>query len=159
MSTLNGNILLPGDALIYRPSNLVGYIIALKTWTWASHIEIYIGDLQSIAARPSGVNIYPIRYDKYTTHVLRPKKKLNVKKAMDWFHTEAMNDKYDYIGLFDFFSYKDGKLSPKAEVCSVLASLWYNQAGFYPFSKDYPINKISPAQFLQSNAFHIIWKK
>ena len=30
----------PGDILFYSPSDLVGVLIAIKTWTWLSHVNM-----------------------------------------------------------------------------------------------------------------------
>lgn len=155
MPTINPAILQPGDSILYRPSNLIGVIIAIKTWGWISHIEGYTGNGQSVGARASGVNLWPLRNDKYVRYVLRPKVPFDLAKAMDWFNREAKGDKYSVGGLFGFYDpdLRPGPRNPKAEFCSQLVDMWYDAGGFLPFNPRYPANKISPVQFLQSPVF------
>ena len=158
MPLIDPSILKPGDCILYRPSNVVGVIIALKTWSWTSHIEGYVGNGMSIGAREEGVDMYPLRNDKYVNGVLRPRAPFDLAEAMKWFHAEAKGDKYNVGGLFGFFDAdkpgtpnQDGNY--KSEFCSQLVDLWYMHGGFYPFSKNWPAVKVAPAQFWQSPLF------
>jgi len=47
----------PGDLLLYPPTSLMGWLIAWKTWSRPpiSHVEVYLGNGQSAAARGDGV--------------------------------------------------------------------------------------------------------
>lgn len=117
------NILQPGDAIMYRPSNWIGVIIAVKTWSWTSHIEVYVGDNRSIGAREEGVDVWPLRNDKYVKTVLRPVLPFDYLNALVWFNEEAKGDKYDIEGLFGFFipdknPKDDTTVNYKKEFCS-----------------------------------------
>src|SRR2546430_7436827 len=91
----------PGDALLYRPSTFFGWIIALKTWTRISHIEIYAGGGLSVASRNGiGVGKYPLRLDNLA-RVRRPRGLFFLDRAMTWFQT-VDGHKYDYWGLLVF---------------------------------------------------------
>ena len=153
------SILKQGDAILYSPSSVVGYVIAIKTWSWVSHIEGYIGEGKSIGARPKGIDIYPLRNDKHSAYILRPNEPFDFGKAMGWFNKEAKGDKYDFKGLFDFYDVHNCTLDPSKQVCSVLMALWYQAGDCNIFAPTYPPNKISPAQFLQTPHMDIIWKK
>jgi len=160
----DSTILKPGDHILYSPSNWVGYIIALKTWTWkgAAHIEVYIGNNQSVGARLEGVKVWPLRNDKYAAYILRPKCALDMDKAMAWFMKEANGDHYSIDGLFKFFLPNetpiDSTKNYKSEFCSMLADMFDQKGGFYPLSPQWPATKTAPAQFRQSPAFDIIWE-
>lgn len=149
------DLLQPGDTILYSPSDLIGVIIAVKTWAWISHAELYIGNGQSIGARIEGVNIYPLRNDKHSAYILRPTESFELAKALFWFGTHAQGDGYDVAGLFEFF----GLSIPNSrhEFCSMLVAMVYNAGGFFPFNKDYPPRRISPAQFLQTPLMTTIW--
>lgn len=158
------NIIQPGDAIMYRPSSLVGVIIAIKTWSWTSHIEVYVGDNRSIGAREEGVDVWPVRNDKYAKTILRPKSEiLNIAAGMEWFNEEAKGDKYDVEGLFGFFipdkrPKDDSTVNYKKEFCSQLATMFYKRCGFNPFAPTYPARLISPAQYYQSPLMDVVWE-
>jgi hypothetical protein len=152
------SLLRPGDSILYKPSSLIGWFIAIKTWSMVSHIECYIGNGQCISARPESVNIYPLRNDKYATYILRPTEPFNFDKAMEWFNEEAKGDSYDIGGLFGFFVAHNTKAHFDKEFCSMLANLWYNAGDCYLFNKVYPTNKIAPAQFLQTPHMESVWQ-
>lgn len=159
----NPSILIPGDCILYKPSDVVGLIIAIKTWSWTAHIEGYIGNNQSIAARDTGVNTYPLRNDKYAKCILRPKISFDFNAAMDWYDKCAKGDKYDFEGLFGFFipdkfDKDDSTVNYKKFFCSMLVDMWYVHGNFRPFAVNAPANKISPAQFLESPLFNVVWE-
>lgn len=155
-------ILQPGDSILYRPSNLVGVIIAVKTWSWTSHIEGYVGNGRAIGARIEGVDEYPVRNDKYASRILRPVAPFDLAAAMEWFNSEAKGDKYSVTGLFSFFAPKFGSAGDhfnyRAEFCSQLVDMWYIHGGFHPFSESWPAKKTAPAQFLQTPLMRTVWQ-
>lgn len=144
-------ILQPGDHLIYKPHSLAGYLIALKTWTkTAAHIEIYAGNGCSIASRHEGVNRYLLRREDLSM-VLRPLDSFNFAKGMEYFES-VKGEGYDYLGLAVF-----GLLTERGEegkqICSEFATNWDRATGLVPFNRDWPAEKVAPAQFLQSPIF------
>lgn len=142
---------------------VIGAIIAVKTVSWTSHIEVIVSPTTAVAARFSGVNEYPIRNDKYVNGVLEPKLPFDLAAAMEWFNREAKGDKYDIGGLFGFFvpqkngGNNDSTKNYRAEFCSMLAHLLYEKGGFFPFSQSWPSQKTAPAQFRQSPLFNKIY--
>lgn len=153
----------PGDTIVYKPSSFIGLWIAVKTWSWTSHVETYIGGDESIGARSDGVKVWPLRNDKYARTILRPKVEFDIIPALEWFENFADGDVYDWQGLFGFYIPKkkdieDSTVNYKKEFCSELCTMFYRKGGFNPFAPTYPSKLISPAQFLQSPLFDIVWE-
>jgi hypothetical protein len=151
-------ILQPGDALLYRPSSLAGILIGLFTGP-LSHIEVYIGNGESIGARQEGVNLWLLRNDKYLKYVRRPKQALNVAAGMTWFNAEAKGDQYDFKGLFEFKFPKKGKMpsNPAREFCSALADMFYTKSGLDVFNTAIRPDKISPWNFFETGSMATIY--
>ena len=152
---LDPKLLNPGDVILYSPSELIGVLIAIKTWCWVSHVETYIGNGQSIGARIQGVNVYPLRNDKYAKYILRPNRTFDLGKALTWFDKNAKGDGYDVLGLFGFYGLKVP--TRHHEFCSMIATMLYSAGDFYPFNRNWPASKIAPAQFLQTNDLDTVW--
>lgn len=143
--------MLPGDCLLYRPSSAMGVWIAIKTWAWISHVEVYAGSGRSYAARLRGVHLYPTEY-RYLACVLRPIGKFDAKKAYLWFAKNANGQKYDFLGMLCFYlARKQG--ARDRMFCSELATRLYRAGGHKPFSPLVDADTIAPAQFRQSPAF------
>lgn len=151
-------ILRPGDCLLYSPGfSFIGWWIAIKTWTWVSHCEGYIGERLTIAARASGVRMYLLE-TKNLAYVLRPKPEhpFNYDAAMDWFFDKADGQGYDFFGLFCFYFAK-AQSSKTKQFCSELLTRWYREGGLHPFSPWCDADDVSPAQFFQSDEFDMVW--
>jgi uncharacterized protein YycO len=148
-------LLQPGDHILYRPSSFFGWLIAVKTWTLISHIEVFIGNNQTVASRPGkGVAIF--EYDEtHAARILRPKTPLNLESGMQWFSTVA-GQKYDYWGLLVFVLARRKGAADK-QFCSELVDRFDNAAGFWPFAPEYAPDRLAPAQFLQSAEFTEVW--
>jgi len=145
----------PGDIFLYRPNNFWGWIIAIKTWTPLSHIETYIGGQSSAASRDGiGVGTYPTRWDNLAL-VLRPIKSFNLAKALAW-HRKVIGQRYDWLGLLVFFlAARQG--APDRMFCSEHTTRIARAAGIEPFNADYDADRVAPATFLASPAYHQIW--
>ena len=145
-----------GDALIYRAHSLFGYIISLKTWFRASHVEAYFGRGWSIGCREGrGVAFYDFN-SKHLARILRPSEPFDVEKAMCWYYRSAEGQKYDYLGLLCFtLAAKHG--SRNKMWCSEFMTRWYRAGGFNPFSTDVDADRVAPAQFVQSPLFSEVW--
>ena len=145
----------PGDCLLYKATGLYGWIIGLKTWSMVTHVEIYIGEGQSVASRDGlGVAIYPLRMAQLS-HVLRPHAPIDLHAAMRWFET-VRGQKYDWLGLLRFAwrSKVVSDLKDNRQFCSELATRWYRAGGLDPFNGG-DADAIAPCQFLLSNSFTI----
>lgn len=136
----------PGDCLIYRPSNWIGWFIAIKTWNRrASHVEMAVRAGKTIASRQSGVNYYDTRWD-HLTMVVRPPKGFNITTALDWFDDEACGQSYDYLGLMRYFVIPGLKQSTTKQTCSELLTRVYRRGGVDVFSGQ-DADLVPPAYF------------
>jgi hypothetical protein len=146
----------PGDALLYRPNSVAGWIIAVKTWSPVCHVEIYTGGEMSVASRDGrGVNRYPLRW-KQLAAVLRPAERFLLPAAEVWFEKRARGQKYDWLGLLCFtLAVKRG--SPDRMFCSEFATRFYRQGGFQVVHRRWDADKVAPGSLLMSPAFEWVW--
>lgn len=148
-------VIAPGDCLLYRPTDLIGKLICLKTWSPYSHCETYVGGGKSIGARKEGVNLYPVRWDKLAM-ILRPDPgRLNLKAGMAWFDANAKGQAYDFLGLFRFFTW--GKQSTDRQFCSELLTRFYRHAGFPDLFGINDADLIPPGWFATMAGFRQVW--
>lgn len=144
-----------GDALLYTPSGIFGWIIAMKTWHKVSHVEVYSGDGFSVASRDGeGVGIYNYRADGLCA-VLRPNGFYHHEAAMRWFDT-VDGQKYDWKGIL-VFSMAVRQGAQDRMFCSEFATRLYRAGGLEPFQTDEDADHIAPFQFLTSPRFDRIW--
>ena len=156
--TLPGGVTLrPGDALIYGPSDLLGWLICVKTWSWdACHIEVYAGEGQSVASRNGiGVRKYDFRREQLA-YVARPNEPFMSADALRWF--EGVNGQaYDWKGLLCFtLAVRQG--SPNKMFCSEFATRFYRHAMIDAVNPKWDADKVAPGNFLMSPAFDWIWE-
>lgn len=151
-----------GDCLLYRPSSLTGYIIAIKTWTRISHVEVYAGDVpgrgkMSWASRDGlGVNLYPLRTAGLGL-VRRPARwsRWQMSRAEDWFRT-VRGQKYDWLGLLCFtLAVKQG--AKDRMFCSEFALNLYRAAGLEVLAPECVPDHTAPAEFGQTPALRTVW--
>jgi len=128
------SLLKSGDCLLYRPSNLFGKIISIKTWSHISHVEVYINNNKSVASRDGiGVDMYDLRTNNLG-YILRPNLPLKINKALRWFNKEARGQKYDWKGILVFsLAVKQG--NNQKMFCSEFATRFYRKGDFKPFSR------------------------
>lgn len=145
MSTV-GDILLPGDVLLYGAKGFYGKIIAIKTWHGIGHVEVFIGGGFSVASRDGqGVGRYDARLLDIK-HVLRPTVPFDLTKALAWFFTDANGQPYGWWDLLHFIGIaKDGQ----GMVCSPFATEFL-RAGGVPIFNNEPAIKVAPFMFLLS---------
>lgn len=150
--------LLPLDVLLYRPSGLFGRLIALKTWSRYSHVEVYDGRGLSVASRDGlGVSRYPYRASELAA-VLRPTAQdLNLLKARAWFKT-VNGQGYDWLGLVAFWTAKRQGIENGAMFCSEFATRYLRMAGCDPFN-GYDADGIAPGEFLKSPCLRVLWRE
>lgn len=146
----------PGDALIYRPSSWMGRLIAIKSWSNYSHIEMVVGTNRVIAARRGGVGHYDIRWSELGA-IVRPPNTFDSKSALLWFDRYANGQKYDVFGLLRFFTL--GKQSTDQMFCSELATRFYREGGVGVFA-GYDADLIPPgwyATLASAYGFMTLW--
>lgn len=153
-------VLQPGDVLIYWTRNsLFSWLIALKTWHCASHVETYIGDGKVIASRNGiGVGTYPLRHDGLIV-VRRPKWDFDLRAVLEWQKT-VHGYRYDFTGLL-YFIFPWYTEKPDCEmICSEHATWAARVSGGAPFDPAEPADKIAPFEFLVSPAYTTIaWRE
>lgn len=155
----------PGDTLLYNtPGDFVDWVIRVKTWSPAAHIEVYVGDGCSVASRNGiGVNRYSLRGEGLVA-VLRPAVPVDVARGMAWFYAKGPNGErppcgqgYDFKGLMCFaLAAKQG--SPNKMFCSEFARNWYRSTSWDPFHPDWNSDKIAPGTFLIIPSFNHVYR-
>ena len=147
----------PGDVLLYAPSDLLGVAIAIKCWTWLSHVECCIGNGQVIAARIQGVDIYRERIDEYLVCVRRPFKQFNLVGAIAAVKP-MMFQKYEVSGLFEFFAPLRHK-AHATRICSSVATVFLRGGGVEPFNPNVAPEDVAPAQLYQTAELNTVWTR
>jgi hypothetical protein len=155
MSAFDPNILQSGDALLYSPHTLFGYVTALKTWHGVSHVEIYDCGLWVVGSHEGkGVNRFEFRRENLVK-VLRPPSFYNHSLAMEWFK-RVKGQKYDYKGLLCFaLAVRRG--DPDRMFCSEYATRHYRHGGFEPFQPTEDADHIAPFEFETSQPMTLVW--
>lgn len=150
------SLLQRGDCALYRPQDIFGAIIAVKTWTKVCHVEVFAGFGYSYASRNGiGVGTYPLRKDGVAA-ILRPTQPLNWQKAEDWFLSTAKGQKYDWKGLLCFaLAVKQG--SKNRMFCSEFSTRFYRKAGLPLFPLWWDADRTPPSLMLATNGLNLIW--
>lgn len=149
----------PGDVLFYSPSDLIGWIIAVKTWTKISHVEAYIGSGRCISARPQGVNVFGERIDKCLCCVRRPlmTKQFETRKAWEAVFP-FLGKPYGWTSFEEFFN-PWCRHRHASRICSSIVTTYLRGGGCEPFNPDLSADDVSPAQLWQSPNLITIWEK
>lgn len=141
--------LLPGDALLYKPNGMFGWVIAVKTWHMVGHCEVYVGGGKTVASRNGqGVNEYDLKVDNlHSVHRPRPTSEFNILKALEFFQT-VKGQKYDWKGLLRFASRKPYKIlvGENEQFCSEFMTRFYRKGGL-PIFRNEDADSIAPYQF------------
>lgn len=135
----------PGDVLLYRPSGVFGWLIALKTWHAIAHCEAYAGRGYAVASRDGvGVGRYPVRREGLV-RILRPVPAVDMDAAMAWFAT-VDGQKYDWLGLIRFATWR--AQHPRDRMfCSAFLTRWLRAGHAEPFQPDEDADSIAPFEF------------
>jgi hypothetical protein len=150
------HLIKPGDLLTYSPQSVLGWIIWLKTWHPVAHVEAYVGDGKSIAARAfKGVHFYDVKTD-HVNGIFRSRYSLDLQKGLDWFCKEAEGQSYDYKGLLGFNNLvKNGDHSK--QFCSELLTRFYRKCEINPVATWEDADEVAPFQLGISEAFDVVW--
>lgn len=145
------NILKPGDALLYAPSSIFGWVIAVKTGSKRSHMEIYAGNGMSVASRDGiGVGKFPLRTANLAA-IFRPPAQYNHRESMTWFET-VNGQKYDWKGLLvTTLAVNQGSLDRM--FCSEYATRHYRRGNVEPFQKEFDADRVVPMFYELSSQF------
>lgn len=144
-------ILKSGDVLLYGPSSTFGWLIALKTWHTYSHVEVYIGNSQSVASRDGeGVNLYSVRTD-HLRAVCRPRAPFNLDAALRYFGSV----KGQPYGWWDLARFLGAPVNGPGMVCSGFATEFVRAGGLDPFNGE-DSTAIAPFQFAVSPLYAVL---
>lgn len=133
----------PGDVLLYRPVGLFGLAIAVKTWHSIAHVEIYVGNGQSVASRDGlGTGVYPLRLSELAV-VCRPCVPIDVAGALARFKQKPPRP-YGWLDLVEFIGVD---VNSGGIVCSPFADEFLRDEGIVDFLNGEPKAKIAPFEF------------
>lgn len=141
----------PGDVLLYDGTGIVAFVIETKTGSDVDHVEVYIGQGQTVASRNGiGVDQYPVRMEGLR-YVLRPMgDSWGLNGGLRWFQT-VTGEGYDWAGLLAFSNLvKEGER--KHLFCSSFATLFLRAMGVGVFNDRYEAGRVSPRDFKLSPA-------
>lgn len=142
----------PGDVLLYRPKGIYGWIIRFHTGHRIGHVETYVGNGMSVAARDHvGVGQFALRASELAL-VCRPKPGtlLNWLHANEWFESV----KGTPYGWSDLLQFVDFNVDGKGIVCSPFTTLHCRALGYDPFNGESAL-KVPPYLFQTSNCYDI----
>lgn len=171
----------PGDCILYRPTDLFDWAVALKTFTKVSHVEVYIGGELSVASRNGkGVDLYPTRREDIAA-VRRPRRvsgdgcrvtdpqyctpaipAFDIERALNWFYygtpdnPKARYQKYGWRTLLSFVLLNSNPIEGHM-ICSEFAAEFYKAGGYPVFSDDWPSYRTPPSYFLSTRRLTPIW--
>lgn len=144
----------PGDLLLYRRSGFWSWAIRVKTWSDISHVETYLGDGKTHAARDGiGVGVFPISFDGLVK-VRRPLQPFSLEAAKPYI-VKTEGQKYDWFGLLRFFTV--GKQSQTKQFCSEDATRLARAGGVTPFAEDLDADLVSPGELDATPAYKTVF--
>lgn len=147
--------LVAGQVLLYStPDSLVDWIIERQSMV-AAHVEIYEGNLKSLASRNGiGCGRYDLRMEGLIA-VLTPLQ-VDMPAFSTWFET-VNGEAYDFFGLSGFL-FGENRQVPEHLFCSAFVSLGFLRSQKQPlFNKLWPSGLTSPSDFLKTPAIHWTW--
>ena len=132
----------PGDILVFSRRTLYNLVIMLKTWSMATHTEVYIGDGRTIASRNGkGCANYPLDLDGIY-RVLRPVIPFDLKSGIADFNSKYNGKPYGWLALFSFCLID---LHDNGLFCSELTTLFMRGCGLDLFNRTIEANIVAPA--------------
>lgn len=148
-------MLQPGDCVLYAPTDIFDYAVALKTWTYVSHVEVFVGNGYSVASRNGeGVGRYPVRLD-HIAAVRRPGPGFDLEKAIAWFYALG-KQKYGWRTLLSFVLLNNNPIEGHM-ICSEFAAGFYRAGNNPLFAKDWPDYRTPPSLEVATAALITIW--
>lgn len=143
-----------GDLLLYHRSGFVSWLIRTKTWSKISHVETYLGDGKSHAARQGvGVGTFPVNFDGMVK-VRRPLQRFDLAAATPYIkQVEGQN--YDWIGLLRFFTI--GGPNMKKQFCSEDATRLARAGKIQPFAGDKDADTVAPSDLDSTPAYKTLF--
>jgi hypothetical protein len=153
-----------GDTLLYGGWAIEDIIVWLKTFSFATHIEVFVGGGQSMASRPgTGCRLYPLR-KQGIRYVLRPTGPLDLENGMANFHANMEGLPYGVSDLTQFYPalawcLRHVGFKVKGIICSEAGDKFYQGCGFSCFNTNYPAGLVVPRDYLVVGGcyFELVW--
>lgn len=156
LSPFTYRLLQPGDCLLYSPTDVFDWAVALKTFTRVSHVEIFVGGHKSVASRNGkGVREYLAR-ETDVAAVRRPGPEFDLEKAVRWFDAEAEGQGYGLRTLLSFIFLNSSPVEGHM-ICSEFAAEFYKAGGAPCFARDWPSYRTPPSYFVATPRLTTIW--
>lgn len=151
-------ILRAGDCLLYRPSGLFGWLIAWRTWSDWSHVEVYAGNGESLASRDGiGVGRYPLRLVGLGA-VRRPIGPFDWEAGLAW-HRTVEGQNYDYLAILRFLLPHVIKrdLDVTRQICAAHTTRLYRAMKVRVFEDDVDADLVSPMELRRTPGLSTEW--
>jgi hypothetical protein len=153
---LDPALLRPGDIVVYRPFELLGWAISLRTGHRWSHVEVVeVPGVSTLTARADrGVNRY--RWDWPKPGIaLRPPSGFSWSDALAYFQ-KVKGQPYAFWALLSFAT-PDPVTLVGQQFCSQFAANFY-AAGGVPLFEDFPAGLVPPHYFVtRAEGFSVVW--
>ena len=153
---LDPGILAPGDVIVYRPFELLGWIIAARTGARYGHVEVVeVPGVSTVTARADhGVNRYPWDWPK-PGMVLRPPAGFSWVRAQRYF-ARVQGQPYAIWALLTY-TMPDPVVIAGQQHCAQFATNLYREAGLTLFGTE-PAARVPPGAFTtRADGFTVIW--
>ena len=151
--------LLPGDILLSSGQGFFSALIRIKTGGRYSHVEVYVGNGTTWASRNGqGVNAYPLDLSDVCA-VLRPKYRLDWPSGIRWFEENAKGQKYDWLGLLNFYIARWQGRENGRMFCSEFLVRLFREFGCPLFPIEVDADSIAPKDLPHSNMVRLITKR
>lgn len=138
-----------GDVMLFKPADLAGWLITVKTWHLVSHCSAYVGQRMVISSDvPYGTRYYPLATKRKLFKVLRPKEPLDLDAGLRWFNNYP---KQPY-GWLDLAAYVALPWDGPGETCSAIVTMFLRACGLDPFDGE-DARLIAPFEFDLSSCF------
>jgi hypothetical protein len=150
----------PGDVLLFSRQSIFNRLIAWKTWSRYTHVEVvsrwYPTQVYVAASRNGkGCDVYPADF-RGLSLILRPGRPFNPIRANNWWDRVAVGQGYDWLGLLNFWAAKTRGNNGKM-FCSEAATRYLRAGGFDPFNGD-DADRIAPSDFAKNSGFVVMWR-
>lgn len=155
----DASLLRVADTLFYTPSDpVVGVLIAVKTYKWLSHVEVYAGDGKCLGARITGVDYYPVRVDRHLVCVRRPLVKAFDLEGAKREVEDEVGLPYEVGGFFSFFNPWRVR-QHTTRICSPVVRAFLRGGGAEVFNPSATDDQISPADLWRTGLLKTVWFK
>jgi uncharacterized protein YycO len=152
----------PGDVWLYARTDPGSRMIAMKTWSRFTHVEVAVAErhtlsgVELLASRiKGGVRFYQADLSGLAL-VLRSSRPFNQIAAMQWANT-VVGQPYDFTGLMCFWFAELQGQNNKAQFCSELATRFLRRGGIDLFP-GLDADGVAPSYFGSNPYLDVVWR-